>query len=749
MFIDRNIDAYCVSERLPMARVLEMLSTSKSKILFLVDDFFRLKGAFTDGDFRRWIVAQTVIDIHVPVKHAANPKPVFAYDFESSDRLAEKLNRKVQFLPLVDSDDHVVGVASLGSNRNILIGNHSLNPDAPVFTIAEIGNNHNGSLELAKRLVDEAKAAGADCVKFQMRDLQSLYSHDTSEIAASEDLGSQYVLDLLRRFQLTDDQFREVFDYCHEQGITVLCTPFDKVSVDKLAEYGMDGFKVASADLTNHGLLSYIARAGKPMIVSTGMSTEQEIYEAVRVLRREAASFVLLHCNSTYPAPFKDVNLNYMGRLAEIGDCLIGYSGHERGYHVAVAAVAKGAKVVEKHFTLDRNMEGNDHKVSLLPGEFRAMCEAIEQVNTSLGTNQPRNLSQGEMINREVLGKSIVASVNIDAGERVTEGKICVKSPGKGLSPARISELLGREMRRSVKAGDFFYESDIGGPTIVPRNYQFELAHGIPVRYHDYASLAGLSNLKMVEFHLSYRDLDLRLDDYLSRSDTLGYAVHAPELFAGDHTLDLCARDPNYRSRSIEELQRVINATRELHWFFPSQKTPAIIVNVGGFSDNGFVDGGERELRYNLLADSLGSLDRTGVQILAQTMPPFPWHFGGQRFHNLFVSAEDITRICERLDLKICFDVSHSRLSCNYFNWDFGEFVEKVAPLSAHIHIADAKGVDGEGLQVGEGYIDFGHLGCQLRARAPGATWIPEVWQGHKNGGEGFWRAFSYLEKLL
>jgi len=749
MFIDRNIDAYCISERLPMTRALEMLSSSKSKTLFLVDDFFRLRGAFTDGDFRRWIISQSEIDINLPVKLAANPKPAFSYDFESSDRLAEKLNRKVQFLPLVDADEHVVGVASLASNSNIVIGNHSLNPDAPVFVIAEIGNNHNGSLALAKQLVDEAKRAGADCVKFQMRDLETLYATDTSEISASEDLGSQYVLDLLRRFQLSDEEFREVFDYCHNQGITVLCTPFDKVSVDKLADYGMDGFKVASADLTNHELLTYIARVGKPMLVSTGMSTEQEIYEAVRVLRRDAATYVLLHCNSTYPAPFKDVNLNYMNRLTEIGDCLIGYSGHERGYHVAVAAVAKGAKVIEKHFTLDRNMEGNDHKVSLLPDEFRAMCAAIEQVNTSLGTNQPRNLSQGEMINREVLGKSIVAACPISEGERITDDKVSIKSPGKGLPPSRMPDLLGRVMQRSIASGECFYESDIGGPTVMPRAYQFTLAHGIPVRFHDYAALAHLSNLQLVEFHLSYRDLDLALDDYLTPSDHLGYAVHAPELFSRDHTLDLCTHDEEYRERSIAELQRVINATRDLGSYFPREHTPKIIVNMGGFSDNDFVDEAERNRRYELLAKSLESLDTSGVQLLAQTMPPFPWHFGGQRFHNLFVSADDIVRVCESLGLKVCFDVSHSKLSCNYFKWDFDSFVERVAPLTAHIHIADASGVDGEGLQVGEGDIDFPRLGRQLQMLAPQATWIPEVWQGHKNGGEGFWRAFSYLDKLL
>ena len=748
MFIDRNTDAYCINENMPVIRALEVLSASKSKTLFTVDNFFRLKGAFTDGDFRRWIVRQQVVDLSIPVSLIANPKLMRAYDDEPPARLAEKLNQKIQYLPIVDADEHVVGVASLRSST-LMLGRHSLNEDAPVITIAEIGNNHNGSLKLAKQLVDEAARVGADAVKFQMRDLETLYINQGSSNDASEDLGSQYVLDLLRRFQLKDAEFREIFDYCRDKGLTVLCTPFDKVSVDKLADYGMEGYKIASADLTNHDLLDYVARLGKPMLVSTGMSTEQEIYEAVKRLRSNAANFALLHCNSTYPAPFKDINLNYMDRLKEIGDCLIGYSGHERGYHVAVAAVAKGAKVIEKHFTLDRNLEGNDHKVSLLPDEFRTMIEAIRQVEQSMGTNKPRNLSQGELINRETLGKSLVAATAIREGQRISADMVVIRSPGKGLPPYRLDELVGRISRRNIRAGEFFYETDIGGQTVTPRPYRFRLAHGIPVRYHDVGGLAQRSNLRMIEFHLSYRDLDLNPFEFIKSPLSLGFAVHAPELFAGDHTLDLCSEDEAYRTHSIRELQRVIDVTRQLKSRFPNTPRPVIVVNVGGFSDHGFVDDATRQQLYERFAQSLNALDRDGVELIPQTMPPFPWHFGGQRYHNLFLSADDILQVCERLGLRVCLDVSHSRLACNYFEWDFAAFIEQVAPLAAHIHMGDAQGVDGEGLQIGEGDIDFSALGTQLQRLAPQATWIPEVWQGHKNEGEGFWRAFSRLEGLL
>jgi sugar phosphate isomerase/epimerase len=297
-----------------------------------------------------------------------------------------------------------------------------------------------------------------------------------------------------------------------------------------------------------------------------------------------------------------------------------------------------------------------------------------------------------------------------------------------------------------MRAGEFFYETDISGRAVAPRAYHFELPHGVPVRFHDVSTLIERSNVRMIEFHLSYRDLELDPFDFLSGPLALEFAVHAPELFAGDHTLDLCSPDRAYRAHSIRELQRVITLTRALKARFAASPRPRIVVNVGGFSEHGFLDDGARRDLHGRLQDSLSALDREGVELIAQTMPPFPWHFGGQRHHNLFVSADDIAETCRRLDLRVCLDVSHSYLACTHFRWDFFQFIERVAPFAVHLHIGDARGVDGEGLQIGEGEIDFQALGAQLRRLTPQATWVPEVWQGHKNDGEGFWRAFSRLE---
>jgi len=236
------------------------------------------------------------------------------------------------------------------------------------FIIAEIGNNHNGDFNRAKVMIDKAVEMGADCAKFQMRQLKEVYRKRSLD-KSGEDLGTEYLIDLLNKFELTIEEQRSLSVYCSEKGILYLCTPWDARSVDILESFGVRAYKVASADLTNLPLLDKLAMTGKPLILSTGMSTVEEVEIAVSFLNSRNVSFALLHCNSTYPAPLHDINLNWMNTLRTIHP-LVGYSGHERGISVSLAAVALGATIVERHFTLDRLMEGPDHAASLDLTEF-------------------------------------------------------------------------------------------------------------------------------------------------------------------------------------------------------------------------------------------------------------------------------------------------------------------------------------------------------------------------------------------
>jgi N-acetylneuraminate synthase len=445
------------------------------------------------------------------------------------------------------------------------------------------------------------------------------------------------------------------------------------------------------------------------------------------------------------------VNLSYIKRLEELGQCTVGYSGHERDIFVSIAAVSMGARVIEKHFTFDRSMEGNDHRVSLLPDEFARMVEGIRQVEESIGSDAPRRLSQGEMMNRVTLAKSVFASVDIAAGEVIEEQMLEVRSPGRGLQPNRKLDLIGRRLGRTVKEGTPFFSSDLdnGSParTGTKRSYHFNRPWGLPVRHHDFARLLELCAPDFLEFHLSYRDLELKDEDFFPDRLDLGLVVHAPELFAGDHVLDLCSPDEPYRRQSVCEMQRVIGKTRSLRRFFQTSGPTGIVTNVGGFSLDRPLTPSERQRRRDTLHKSLSELDLGECAVWPQTMPPYPWHFGGQRFHNLFVEAEDIDALCTQLGLGLCFDISHSKLACNLLKHSFEDFVQVVGPHTRHLHVADAAGMDGEGLQVGEGEIDFRSFYRRLDQVAPRASFLPEVWQGHENDGEGFWIALDRLQQ--
>ena len=616
-----------------------------------------------------------------------------------------------------------------------------------VFVIAEIGNNHNGDFQRAINLIDLAIESGADCVKFQMRHLDHVYREKTLK-KTGEDLGTEYILDLLNRFELSVSQHKELAKYCASKNILYLCTPWDVASIEVLESIGVLAYKVASADLTNLPLLEKLILTKKPLIISTGMTYESEIKISIDYLNSNNADYVLLHCNSTYPAPVNDINLLFMKRLQKMHP-LVGYSGHERGINISLASIALGAVVIERHFTLDRNMEGPDHAASLEPNDFNLLVQGIREIESALGSEKSRVMSQGEMINRENLSKSLVATKNIKKGEILNESHIMVRSPGQGLSPQFYLSLLGKTINRDVTKEDFFYRSDIEDIYVKPESYFFSRPWGVPVRYHDFNKFNNLVKPDLFEFHLSYSDMDLDPANFLNGIYESDFVVHAPELFSESKLMDLAADNYELRKFSIIETQRVIEITKKLKIFFPSTEKPLIVANIGGFSMDKEFSISKINDCYERFGESLAELDLNEVELIPQTMAPFPWHFGGQRYQNLFLRIDEIIKWCEKLKLRMCFDVSHSKLACNYLDLDFYAFSEQIAPYVSHIHIGDAKGLNGEGLQIGSGEIDFERLSDILKVGCPKASFIPEIWQGHKNDGEGFWMALNKLNNRL
>ena len=322
-----------------------------------------------------------------------------------------------------------------------------------VYIIAEAGVNHNGSIALAKRMVDAAKGAGAHCMNSQTFALSSVASNRAIKAEYQKwntDIDESQV-DMLKKLELSFDQFRVLNRYCEEQGIEFLSTAFDFESIDFLNSLGMTKWKIPSGDITNLPYLIRVAKLGKPVILSTGMSTMDEVGVAIDVLRENGAGEVtVLHCTTEYPTPFTDVNLRAMRTIGRAFDVSVGYSDHTKGIEIPIAAVAMGATVIEKHFTLDRDMEGPDHKASLEPHELRAMIESIRNVELALGSDI-KEPAPSEIRNIAVARKSIIAKRDIEKDEAFTEDNITVKRPGTGISPMRWFEVIGQKATRDFQ----------------------------------------------------------------------------------------------------------------------------------------------------------------------------------------------------------------------------------------------------------------------------------------------------------
>ena len=319
-----------------------------------------------------------------------------------------------------------------------------------VMIIAEAGVNHNGQLSIAKRLVDAAKDAGADVIKFQTFDVDSITSK-YAEMAQyqKENIGEvKSQKDMLSNLVLSHDDFKELYRYCEEKGIRFLSTPFDIPSIEFLKEYNGELWKIPSGEITNYPYLIKVANMHQEVILSTGMSTLDEVKSAVEILMEHGAGKIsLLHCTTQYPTLYCDVNLKAMKTLKDEFNVEVGYSDHTEGIEIPLAAVGMGAAIIEKHFTLDRTMQGPDHKASLEPHELKAMVLAIRNIEQAWGNGEkcPQSI---ELQNKDVARKSIVAKTKISKGEILTETNITTKRPGNGLSPMLWERVIGTKAVR-------------------------------------------------------------------------------------------------------------------------------------------------------------------------------------------------------------------------------------------------------------------------------------------------------------
>jgi len=327
-----------------------------------------------------------------------------------------------------------------------------------VFIIAEAGVNHNGSVDLAKKLIDAASVSGADAVKFQTFKAENLVVKDTQKADYQRQTtdASESQFDMIKKLELDVETHKELIAYCQEKDIMFLSTPFDHESIDLLSDLGLQIFKIASGEITNLPYLRHIGSLSKKVVLSTGMSNLKEIGDALNILINAGTSkdnITVLHANTMYPTPMEDVNLNAMLTIQKEFGVDIGYSDHTLGIEVDIAAVAMGASCIEKHFTLDKTMDGPDHKASLEPEELKAMVDAIRNIEKALGSSEKKP-SPSESVNIDVARKSIVAKTNINKGDILDENNLCIKRPGSGVSPMKWDEVIGTISSKDYNADE-------------------------------------------------------------------------------------------------------------------------------------------------------------------------------------------------------------------------------------------------------------------------------------------------------
>jgi len=614
---------------------------------------------------------------------------------------------------------------------------------SPTYVIAEIGVNHNGSINEAIKLIEAAASSGVDAVKFQKRNLEKIYSQKILNDPNSAEWSFDYLIPLLKEVELSKYDYCLIKEKCQELRLDLIVTPFDEDSAEFVAELDVAAFKIASADMINFPLIEKCSSYGKPVIISTGMWSEKDIRSCVKYYDKNISNmdYVLLLANSTYPSPYESINLGFYETLKDIHS-FVGYSGHERGTFIPVAAVSLGAKIIEKHITFDKNAKGPDHKASMYPEEFAEMVNNIRSLELAMGVK--KEVNQAETLAKEAFAKSAFAKTNLKAGHILIPEDVEFRSPGKGIFVHQIEEFYGRVLKRDVECNHYIAEDDFQEEILIKdwKIPKFNKKWGVKCRFHDFDEYSAL-NSPVVEFHCSDTDLNVDFRGFSKESELV---VHAPEIVDRE-LVDLCSEDPRIVENSLVVLQRSIDKTLQIAKNFPKKK-PKIVMHLGGMSLNHVVKEKPNEMMIDRAINNFKKLNfnSSDIDILPENLPPRPWYLGGQWFQYGFMPAEDMIKFCEHFGLGMTFDICHAGLHCNHNNISLVEYSKKVEHLVEHMHISDALGIDGEGVQIHEGNVPFEGVFGALKNKE--YSWVTEIWSGHLHNGAGTYQSLHHLSNF-
>jgi len=603
----------------------------------------------------------------------------------------------------------------------------------PIYIIAEIGINHGGSAENALALISAAKSSAVDGVKFQYRNLNNAYADGARQI------GDEILLQEITKNYLSPQDILRLVDSAHEMGIEAGISFFDE---QDLADFGQDidrfdFFKVPSVELTNSSLVNAMLEFAKPVYVSLGCHNEHEIEQAFSIYVGD--NWTAMHCVSNYPVSLANAKLGYLEHMAGKWSRDFGYSSHDENWEVCLIAMSMGARVVERHITFDKLAQGLDHSTSSTPDEFKRMTMFAASMNLLMSGNGPRVPNQGEMLNLQNLGRSFYAKKAIKPDDVVTRDMLSLRSPRIGFGRVEMEQYIGKPAILPIKEGavlgrsSFEVTSRVSDEAI---DFARRKKIGIPVRLHDLAGIESKFPVGAFEFHLSFGEVLSDLNARKYNQNNL-YSIHLPDYINSTQLMDPFSQDAAQAKESLNILQRTVDFAQALQ-----NHTGKDVPIVGSFS----VVHKDLAQFYEQHASLLEQYREKGISILPQWLPPIAWYFGGSVQLNAMNQYRDVAYI-QKHNLPICMDVCHLCMGDSLFNFDSEKMIKTLLPYIEHVHIADAAGIDGEGLHFGEG--DPKNLPAIAAVMDMECMKVIEVWQGHLDDGAGFAKALTGLAELF
>lgn len=599
--------------------------------------------------------------------------------------------------------------------------------------IAELGINHRGSTAVAEQLIEIAGEAGAWGAKFQYRAKTGFYQ-------AIDEIGDEILSREIDESYISPDDVLKLASLIKQKGMKAGISFF---KFEDAADFGegiaeFDFFKVPSAELLNDDLIGSLAGLGKPLILSTGGHSEADVFHAIEATKK-IPGIIYLHCVSNYPVLLGNQQMAFIRTMREKCNAEVGYSSHDQDWEVCLIAVANGATVFERHLTMDKLGKGIDDSSSSDPEEFIRLCRMVNAFDEIQGNGQ-RELNQGERINMQNLGSSLYANRAISPGEELTVENTVVKAPRKGLTWGDIKRRGLTVVKRPVASGSAVSELHFTEPRPPLEQSLVDFCDAkllsIPLRLHDAKALQARFPIQNNELHLSYEEVGRFRDalaENLSKLDlTRHYSIHIPDYIDSKTLIDPLSDDERTRLGSRKVVETCVELAVEL-----SNRTGAGVPIVGSFSR---LRPEGKKSTYLQLQDYLAAAgaDR-GAPIYPQWLPRIAWYFGGADVLDMFCRADDIEIVSE-IGMELCLDLSHLILSANSAKENWHDWYQALIPLARHLHIADATGVDGEGIEFGKGELGDPAPFIEGRWRK-----VLEVWQGHLSEGDGFDNAIRQL----